>query len=1511
MDVVDNTPAGEPVTYAVVEGQPLTLDASSGVLGFASDAAGDPLTAVLVSGPTNGSLSAFGADGSFTYTPNAGFIGTDSFTFYPTNGVLDGDPVTISLQVDQVANLVQVRSDAFTDAVRPGDATTFSLGNDFANTPVFTDVEWDFDYDGTTFVSAATGTSATTTFAATRGYEVAARVTDATGVSTLLTQEVTVGYLAPVVTTQGDLTVDPGSPVTFQATATFDGDAQLANVTWQVSYEGGDPQADAATGLTDTHTFATFGDYDVVVDVTDTNGNTGEASFHVLVNEVTPTATVTVDHTQVFAGGSVTFTVDAADPDALDALSVFADWTGDGNPDEVLQSDWVDNPDSSFSFTHVYPDASPAGGFQAAITVQDEDGAGVTCPVTIQVTKVQPTALLIVTTPAAADDDPPDLSHQLAATPGSAEDVWYADPTPNAPYPGGAPIGTPGVDGSGDVLGVVGVTDPDPDAPLVYHWSLFDREAWLAAGGTGDQAPVTTAYQSESPDLPLPALAADTYLVVTGYVTDVRNHVSSATQTLEVVQSFPVAVATQVGSPIPHDPHAIGALPLDPNNADFQNAYVSGVSAPAIYGELLPDNVNQAGDYNYSSHAPPFNMAAYYDPYREGTTLVVDQSRPLNNADGTVGSPPSATTTLTFQLDPASLARAQAAGTLFYSFSVTIYEVEQFSFFGPDHNLTLHTFTVATTDPTLDLTQIPGYGEQDRQIMVTAYAWVYGGAGNPPAYQTPEYGFVLITPKSPTTLQWLSGAAQQAYNVYQGLEGLAQQFGSRATEVANTIAANPMTFVQTLGNALSGALKQILGSLTNPADLGSVVLTWLGTKLPPTLQGLANVDLTSTSGVTQFLLQYAGLTTQHLQQVVLDAIGPSNAAALTSLLTLLQPVLNDPNGVLDLMQQLPTLSEQVGQQLQGLNLTTLLKNAAEQAVQEIVPGVLLQLGAKFVPGFSMVLSVTNSLTWLLNNQARLTGVIGALLDGLGDLATGGAQATKDLQKRLYEAFMLVLPVGLDFAAAQFGLDALPGKLQSALQVVPTEVDKLLRQVVNAVVSKVKAALRLTPGSGTPLGAKVPFTYQPERYLLWAVGTSSGPRVLWSLADGTMVNQLTPVLVNGNTTLTGDLNAVLTAAKALSDKLASLKASPTGAGGGVTLGQLSSAQQTLQAALVKLGADLETNPCGILELGACFAAGTKLLTPLGWWPVEELYEGMLVRSRPEGDPHTETRWNTVEAKFVRTGRVLHLHVGGEVIRTTPEHPFYVFDRGWTAAGALQPGDWLSTMSGGWAAVEEVFDTGLDETVYNVRVAQDHTYFVGDDGWEEPLWAHNTCAEAFAALAASPEMSGRKVTVVQLEQVTGLGALFSPAYKVRHTSLADFQAAVELALDRAGLLATRQHLSDVTLLTVKQAAEVSRQQTVALDPSLENPYAEGTASYLAFQNNVLGNPVNRGYYQRILALDQWEYAHYGTNTSYKGLVAMLPGGKDAGRFKGLSYQLARTEAYMQDGTLVAVEMPLNGG
>jgi len=43
--------------------------------------------------------------------------------------------------------------------------------------------------------------------------------------------------------------------------------------------------------------------------------------------------------------------------------------------------------------------------------------------------------------------------------------------------------------------------------------------------------------------------------------------------------------------------------------------------------------------------------------------------------------------------------------------------------------------------------------------------------------------------------------------------------------------------------------------------------------------------------------------------------------------------------------------------------------------------------------------------------------------------------------------------------------------------------------------------------------------------------------------------------------------------------------------------------------------------------------------------------------------------------------------------------------------------------GWAEVEGLVDTGSWETVYNFRIAEFHTYFVGCDEWGFSVWAHN--------------------------------------------------------------------------------------------------------------------------------------------------------------------------------------------
>jgi intein/homing endonuclease len=83
----------------------------------------------------------------------------------------------------------------------------------------------------------------------------------------------------------------------------------------------------------------------------------------------------------------------------------------------------------------------------------------------------------------------------------------------------------------------------------------------------------------------------------------------------------------------------------------------------------------------------------------------------------------------------------------------------------------------------------------------------------------------------------------------------------------------------------------------------------------------------------------------------------------------------------------------------------------------------------------------------------------------------------------------------------------------------------------------------------------------------------------------------------------------------------------------------------------------------------------------------------------------------------------MHVAGQVIRTTAEHPFYVKDHGWTAAGELRVGDLLASHDSQWVPVEDLLNTGQTETVYNLRVTNYRTYFVGGREWGFSVWVHN--------------------------------------------------------------------------------------------------------------------------------------------------------------------------------------------
>ena len=75
--------------------------AAPGVLGNDTDPDGDALTAVLVSGPAHGTLT-LNADGSFSYTPDPDYNGPDTFSYHASDGKLDSDPVTVTIDVGPV-----------------------------------------------------------------------------------------------------------------------------------------------------------------------------------------------------------------------------------------------------------------------------------------------------------------------------------------------------------------------------------------------------------------------------------------------------------------------------------------------------------------------------------------------------------------------------------------------------------------------------------------------------------------------------------------------------------------------------------------------------------------------------------------------------------------------------------------------------------------------------------------------------------------------------------------------------------------------------------------------------------------------------------------------------------------------------------------------------------------------------------------------------------------------------------------------------------------------------------------------------------------------------------------------------------------------------------------------------------------------------------------------------------------------------------------------------------------
>jgi|GEM_PF-6576510 len=488
---VNDAPVANNDTYATNEDNGLNVTSATGVLANDSDTEGDGLTAALVSGPANGTLT-LNPNGSFTYTPNSNFNGADSFIYKANDGTADSNIATVTINVTPVNDAPDAIDDASTT---PEDtaATISVLSND-------TDVDGD----------------------------------------TLAVSAFTQG-------TRGSVTANPGGSLTYTPSANYNGSdsftytisdghggTDTATVTVNVTPVNDAPDAldDAATTAEDTPVTISVlaNDTDIENDPLSVSSVTAPAKGSVVINAdgtitYTPNAnfngadsftyTVSDSHGGTdTANVSITVTPVADPPDARDDaattpedtpvnINVLANDTDADGDTLAVQSvrqgangSVAINADGSLRYS---PNANFNGNDAFTYTISDGHGGSDTANVTVIVSPVndapvavgdsyatnENTALVVPAPGVLANDSDPDgasLSALLVTAPSHGVLGWNANGsftyTPAANYNGGDSFTYKANDGSlsSNIATVSIAVVPVNDAPVAVNDSYSTNQ---------------------------------------------------------------------------------------------------------------------------------------------------------------------------------------------------------------------------------------------------------------------------------------------------------------------------------------------------------------------------------------------------------------------------------------------------------------------------------------------------------------------------------------------------------------------------------------------------------------------------------------------------------------------------------------------------------------------------------------------------------------------------------------------------------------------------------------------------------------------------------------------------------------------------------------------------------------------------------------------------------------------------------------------------------------------------
>jgi VCBS repeat-containing protein len=383
-----DAPVASDDAYATFRNQVLAVEADAGVLVNDVDPEAEPLVAVLVDDASAGTL-VLAADGSFTYEPDAGSVGTDTFTYVASNGEAVSVVATVTITV---TNRPPVASPNAYPMFRNGTLTVP------AATGVLDD-DTDPDGDPLTAVLVTPPASGTLTLAADGGFTYTPPAGDTGPVtftyvaddgideSAPATVTITVTNRPPVAVNDGPYATFRNQPLTVPA-----GTGVLANDT--------DPDGDPLTVTAVTQPTGGAGTVTVNANggftYTPTTGYTGTTTFTYTAGDglATDTANVTINVTNrapianpdaysMFRNGTLTTTT------ANDVLT--NDTDPDGDPLTVTLGTDVANgvldlqPDGSFTYT---PDLDFFGNDTFTYTASDGELSSAPATVTITVTPV-------------------------------------------------------------------------------------------------------------------------------------------------------------------------------------------------------------------------------------------------------------------------------------------------------------------------------------------------------------------------------------------------------------------------------------------------------------------------------------------------------------------------------------------------------------------------------------------------------------------------------------------------------------------------------------------------------------------------------------------------------------------------------------------------------------------------------------------------------------------------------------------------------------------------------------------------------------------------------------------------------------------------------------------------------------------------------------------------------------------------------------------------------------------